>query len=199
MRFRSDGTLDTTFGNGGRVNTDFYGFGDQIFDLALDSSNRIVATGFSYIGSDQCGSYVKDVGLARYLENGSLDSSFNGTGRQTADLIAGQDTGYSVALQSDGKIAVAAFAYSGDNSINDFGLVRFNQNGSRDSSFGPRGDGVVTTDFTNTQTHYNYPYSIAVQPDGRIVVAGVTDICSGSGKNACRGSVNKLALARYFP
>ncbi|HEX7295987.1 MAG TPA: hypothetical protein VF251_09570, partial [Pyrinomonadaceae bacterium] len=199
MRFRPDGAIDTTFGNNGRVNTDFFGFGDQIFDLTLDANNRIVTTGFSYIASDQCGAYVKDFGLARYLEDGSLDLSFNSTGRQTVDLIAGQDVGQSVVVQADGSILVSGFAYSSNNAIHDFGLVRLNPDGTRDISFGPRGDGVVATDFFNSQLHYNYAFSVGIQLDGKIVVAGTTNICSGSGKNACRSSVSKIALARYWP
>jgi uncharacterized delta-60 repeat protein len=198
MRFKPDGTIDPTFGNNGRMITDFFGFEDQVRDLALDASNRIVAGGLTYIASDQCGAYVEDLGLARYLENGSLDLSFNGTGLQHVDFYAGLDIGKEVAIQSDGKIVMVGWARNDGNTITNFGVVRLNADGSRDASFGPRGDGVIGTDFPSSQTHYSYANAVALQSDGKIVVGGTAEVCTGSGKQACRSAVSKIALARYW-
>ena len=198
MRFNPDGTIDPTFGNSGRVITDFFGFGDQIYDLAIDANNRIVTVGFTYIASDQCGAYVEDVGIARYLETGSLDLSFNGTGLQHVDFYAGLDIGKEVAIQSDGKIVMVGWARNDGSTITNFGLARLNADGSRDASFGPRGDGVVGTDFYSGQTHYSYANAVALQSDGKIVVGGSAEVCTGNGKQACRSAVSNIALARYW-
>jgi uncharacterized delta-60 repeat protein len=199
MRFRPNGTIDTTFGNSGRVNTDFSGFEDEIRNLVLDSNNRIVAVGNTKIADSQCGSYVSDIGVARYLENGNLDFSLNGTGLLHADFYSGQDVTRAVALQPDGRIVVVGWAQNDGSTITNFGLVRFNIDGSRDTSFGPRGDGVVGTDFYSTQTHHSYANSVALQADGKIVVGGTAEICTGTGKQACRSGAAKIALARYWP
>jgi len=199
MRFNLDGTIDPTFGNSGRVITDFFGFEDQVRDLTLDANNRIVAGGITYIASDQCGAYVEDVGISRYLEDGSLDLSFNGTGLQHVDFYGGLDIGKEVAIQSDGKIVMVGWARNDGSTITNFGVLRLNADGSRDASFGPRGDGVVGTDFSSAQTHYSYANTVALQSDGKIVVGGTSEVCTGAGKQACRSSVSKIALARYWP
>src|ERR1051325_1502677 len=76
---------------------------------------------------------------------GDLDLTFSQDGEVTTDFFGHSDSGESIALQSDGKIVVAGSAMSGDDrSTSDFAVVRFNLDGTLDSSFG--GDGKVTTD-----------------------------------------------------
>jgi uncharacterized delta-60 repeat protein len=185
MRFKSNGATDTTFGSSGRVYTSFFGFGDQILSLAVDSTNRIVAAGFTYSANSSCGAYVQNFALARYTQDGVLDNSFSGDGRQNTDVYGGSDWARSVALQPDGKILVAGFAQSSDRTVGDFVLVRYNADATPDSSFGILGTGVVTTDFGY---QYDSGYGIALQPwDGKIVVAGFAN------------DVRLVALARYWP
>ncbi len=77
----------------------------------------------------------------RYNTNGSLDTSFDGDGRVTTPIGASQDIAESIVIQSDGKIVVAGRSSNGSN--DDFAVVRYNSNGSLDTSFD--GDGKQTT------------------------------------------------------
>ncbi|MGH9871453.1 MAG: hypothetical protein ACRD9S_03175 [Pyrinomonadaceae bacterium] len=168
MRFKANGATDTSFGLSGRVTTSFFGFGDQLRRLAIDSANRIVAAGFTNTATN-CGNYVIDFAIVRYTQDGSLDVNFSG-GKQTVDIYGGNDNLYGLAIQPDGKLLIAGSAYSSDQTVKDFALVRFNDNGTRDFGFGLLGNGIVTTDFYG---HQDYAYAVAVQPtDGKIVVTG---------------------------
>lgn len=170
MRFKPNGATDTTFGTSGIVKTSFFGFGDSAMSVATDSSNRIVATGYTYTGDgSQCGAYIQDAAVVRYTENGALDGSFGG-GKHTLDVYGGRDEPYQLALQTDGKIVIVGFSMSSDTTVHHILVARFNVDGSLDTSFGPSGNGVVTTAANNDQTH---GYSMALQPwDGKIVVVG---------------------------
>ncbi len=99
---------------------------------------------------------------------GSFDLSFDTDGKQTTQILA-EDVGYSVALQPDGKIVVAGYAYNG--SEHDFAVVRYNTDGSLDNTFD--GDGKLTTDFASSQ---DYGASVVIQLDGKIIVAGSSDV-----------------------
>lgn len=170
------GDLETTFGTGGKVTTDFANRDDQGRSVAVQSDGRIVVAGSSFDGNSVA------FALVRYNADGSLDTSFNGTGKVTTGIQV-FDYGLSVALQSDGKIVVAGSSYNsplggGSTTI---AVVRYNANGSLDTTFG--GTGKVTTDFPGNSEYAN---SIAVQVDGKIVVAGA----SNSGNTA-------IALVRY--
>jgi len=96
---------------------------------------------------------------------GFLDKTFNGNGRVLTD-VAGDDSGEAVAVQADGKIVVVGSSSGGT----DVALVRYNTDGSLDTSFGG-GDGIVITDVNGDDTGN----AIAIQGDQKIVVAGSTD------------------------
>ena len=153
-RYNRDGSLDQSFGGDGSVTTDFgdvMGGFDEAFGVALRPDGRIVAAGRASF----------DFGVARYNPDGSLDQSFGGDGTVTTDFgIPGGDVAFGVALQPDGRIIAA-----GDSS-GDFGVARYNRDGSPDQSFG--GDGRVTTGFSGG----DWAYAVALQPDGKIVAAG---------------------------
>ena len=85
--------------------------------------------------------------------------------------FGGTDTGYSLAMQSDGKILFAGNSENGGNYL--FALARFNTDGTIDNTFD--GDGKVTTDFTTTLNAGEYGFSVIVQSDGKIIVAGYSD------------------------
>ena len=95
---------------------------------------------------------------------GFLDKTFNGDGRVLTN-VAGDDSGEAVAVQADGKIVEAGTSSGGT----DVALVRYNTDGSLDTSFG--GDGIVVTDVSGD----DIVESIAVQADQKIVVGGSTD------------------------
>ncbi len=115
--------------------------------------------GDSYNGSNY------DFGVARYNTDGSLDSSFDTDGKVITAIGSSNDYVRSVAIQSDGKIVAAGYSYNGSNF--DFAVARYNTNGSLDSSFDT--DGKVTTAIGSSD---DYSYSVAIQSDGKIVVAG---------------------------
>lgn len=113
---------------------------------------------------------------------GDPDATF-GSGGSVSTAIGGDAGGNAVAIQPDGKIVVAGYAIPGGGER--FGVVRYDTTGGLDASFDT--DGRLTTTFgsmTATAT------SVAIQPDGKIVVAGN----SNNG-----GGTNVIALARYHP
>ncbi|MBI4660184.1 MAG: hypothetical protein HY735_15195 [Verrucomicrobia bacterium] len=166
-RYHVDGSLDTSFGPGGKVTTNF-GASDEARSVAIQSDGKIVAAGHSSSG-------VSDFALARYNSDGSLDESFGAGGKVTTDFNAGEDFGRSVAIQSDGKIVVAGVAGGS------FALARYRSDGGLDTTFGT--SGKVTADFGTSSSEGN---SVAIQGDGKIVVAGFSV-----------GANYDYALARY--
>lgn len=154
VRYASNGSLDTTFGNNGLVTTDLGDY-DYGYAMAIASDNRIIVAG--YTGSDNV-----DFALVRYNADGSLDTSFDTDGKVTTDF-GNDDYGRALAIQIDGKIIVAG--YTGSNNI-DFALVRYNVDGSLDTSFDT--DGKVTTDFGGEDN----ALALALQDDGKLLVAG---------------------------
>jgi uncharacterized delta-60 repeat protein len=178
-RYDSNGTLDTSFGTNGRVTTDFGGVYEAASSVALQSDGRIVVAGWSVLG------YYNNFALARYLVDGTLDTSFGTGGKVVTNFGEVSAQGSSVAVQPDGKIVVAG--YANIDGGYDFALVRYNANGSLDASFGP--GGKVVTEFGVLQQGYSFAEgsSVALQQDGKIVVAGVAYI--GPGRD--------FAVARY--
>jgi len=165
VRYLSNGSLDTTFDTDGIVTTSF-GINDDVgYAVAIQNDGRIVMTGFSYNGSTS----DADFALARYNINGSLDSTFDTDGLVTTPIGYYHDVVYSIALQSDGKILVAGSAYNIFAHL-DFALARYNSNGSLDSTFDT--DGKVITDIGNS---YDLGSSVAIQNDGKIVMAGYSE------------------------
>ena len=171
MRFKPNGATDLTFGTAGTVKTAFSGFGETLKSVVIDYSNRIVAGGQTYTANGVCGNYVIDFAIARYTENGGLDASFAG-GKQTVDFLGGRDElgGRGLAVQPDNKIVAFGYPHSSDITVRHFGLVRFNENGSRDSSFGLTGNGLVTTEIVG---HKAIGTAVGLDPtSGKIVIAG---------------------------
>src|SRR5439155_10568876 len=117
-RYNPDGSLDSTFGASGKVMTEF-GFGWDVANaLALQPDGKIVVAGSAYSGPDH------DFAIARYNSDGSLDTSFNGTGKVITSIGPGNDYANSVALQPDGKIVVAGRSLRG--SSGDLPVVAYN-------------------------------------------------------------------------
>ena len=153
-RYRADGTLDPTFSDDGKQSADFGGGGSSNGDVVVQGDGKIVVAGSTSAGG------TWDFGLVRYLSNGTPDSTFSGDGKVTTDFGGSADYGLAVALQADGKIVVAG--YSGTS----FAVARYDTHGVLDPTFS--GDGMVTTSFADPSG----ANAIAVQSDGKIVVAG---------------------------
>ena len=175
-RYGADGSLDMSFGADGKVTTSFTRHPDVAFAMGLQADGKIVVAG-------QASLAVRPTfALARYNPDGSLDSSFGQDGKVTTDFTPGGDDGaYTMTFQADGKI-VAAGQAGGKNFNWKFAVVRYNTDGSLDTSFG--GDGKVTTDFTDG---YEAAYGVAIEADGKIVAAGPSGCCPP-----------EVAVARYL-
>jgi len=180
-RYDANGSLDPSFGSGGKVQTDF-GFdnGEFAYAVAIQNDGKIVAAGGGFSPST-----LTDFALARYNADGSLDASFGGGGKIVTHL---QRTEYAngVAIQPDGKIvAVGATRQSTSVDGYDFGVVRYNPNGSLDTTFA--GSGFVITPFSSIADSAS---AVVIQPDGKILVVGFGNNAPGTGG---------FALARYNP
>ncbi len=179
--------LDNTFGTDGTVRNYILG-GDSTSDfaraIAIQPDGKIVVTGITLAKSVPNNAFA----VVRYDTNGTLDKTF-GTGGM---VIAGSDDWHatSMAIQIDGKIVVAGSAdlspsaYASNNTY-EFGLYRFNSNGTLDNSFGKAGE--INKSIIGGDSTWDKGYSVAIQPDGKIVVAGLSQ---DSGKTA-------FALARF--
>ncbi|ASF48044.1 delta-60 repeat domain-containing protein [Methylovulum psychrotolerans] len=177
VRLNTDGSLDTAFGNGGKVTTDMGSANDAAFSTLVQSDGKIVLAGHS--------------GLARYNSNGSLDNTFSGDGKLTTDysisgavsvwggklVAAGGNTidrykadgSLDTSFSGDGKVStdfsVAAISVQTNGKlvvVGDGTLARYNGDGSLDTTFS--GDGKAQVGFTAA--------GVTVQADGKILVTG---------------------------
>ena len=171
IRYLPDGTLDTSFGTGGKVITSV-GQDDSCSSVFVQSDGKILVT-----GSDG-----DDITVVRYLADGSLDTSFGGDGKVTTQVTPYASMANEVIVLADGKVVVCGNAYDGFTSY-DFALVRYNADGSLDAGFGA--GGKTTTDFDHDNDRAT---AMAVQNDGKIVVGGHTFVGTSN---------NDVALARY--
>ena len=161
-RYGVDGTLDSTFGSGGVVVTNFEG---RLSALALASGGKILAAGTGFNGYTFRG-FV----LARYNADGTSDLTFGTAGSVTSHFGSGDpDAAFALAVQSDGRIVVAGRAEPGQrNGTSYFGLLRYEADGVLDRSFAPcvgatTGFGV----FVGAEA-----VAVLVQPDGKLVAVG---------------------------
>jgi uncharacterized delta-60 repeat protein len=153
-RYDLHGTLDRTFGNDGRVVTNLSPGDDVALDVAIQPDGKIVAVGRSGNGN---GAFA----LIRYGPKGRLDPTFGGDGVVTTDFTDQGDFAAGVALQDDGKIVAVGRADSA------FAVARYRPGGVLDQTF--KADGTVTTELT---VQRDGAASVAIQPDGKLVVVG---------------------------
>lgn len=175
VRYNIDGSLDNSFSGDGKQTTGVGSSYDQGKAVAIQSDGKILVAGFSSIGT------VNDFSIVRYNIDGSLDNTFSGDGKQTTDFGNGEDYGYALAIQDNGKILVAGYSSTGTNYV--FAIVRYNLDGSLDNSFS--GDGKQITAIGSNS--FDYTTSIAIQDDGKLLVVGYSN----------DGSNNDFALVRY--
>jgi uncharacterized delta-60 repeat protein/LPXTG-motif cell wall-anchored protein len=159
LRYNANGTLDNTFGTGGKVTTVIES--SEAYSVMLQADGKILVSGVSYNNST---SYFA---VARYNTNGTLDNTFGTGGKVTTDFDNNRSEAMAITSQADGKIILAGTAYIG--STYAYAVARYNTNGSLDNTFGT--GGKVTTVFNVTSN----AFSLALQADGRIIVAGTSD------------------------
>src|SRR5438094_2323478 len=135
-RYAPDGTLDRSFGTGGRLVTDFRSPNSLATALATQADAKVVVAGYADISASLHGRY--EFALARYTRQGTLDLSFGRNGRVLTHFGGRRSSSgvNAVAIQSDGNLVAAGFG-SG------FALARYTARGTLDRSFGRSGKVVV--------------------------------------------------------
>ncbi|MFJ5138641.1 calcium-binding protein [Streptomyces sp. NPDC088707] len=169
VRLGTDGTLDPGLGGDGAVVAGFTPTSPQdgggiARGMALQPDGRIVSVG--YVGNT-----AFDIGVARYNSDGTLDTTFSGDGMVTADF-GGTEFGNAVAVQPDGRIVAAGSGGLG------FAVLRYNANGTPDAGFGTGGRTSV-----NAPGDGGIAYGLALQQNGKIVLAGRADDPNSSEAN----------------
>ncbi|HEY3139535.1 MAG TPA: hypothetical protein VGJ86_00300 [Acidimicrobiales bacterium] len=150
-RYNPDGSLDPTFGDGGKVTTDFDLESDVAAALILQRDGKLVAAAEAF-------------GLVRYNADGSLDRAFGDGGRVRTDFGGQGQQAHALAVQRDGKFVAAGRV---DGLIGGFALARYNPDGTLDTTFGT--GGLVISGLGG---NVDYATALVVQPDGRLVAAG---------------------------
>lgn len=156
----ADGDLDLSFDNDGKLATTLGG-ASEARDVAIQSDGKIVVAVITFNGTNN------DFGVIRYNTDGSLDNTFDEDGKVTIAVGSGDDYVSSVLIQPDGKILLGGFAHNGSN--NDFALVRVTATGALDPTFGSGGKVMTPVLFGDDRA-----YNMAVQSDGKILLAGYT-------------------------
>jgi uncharacterized delta-60 repeat protein len=153
--------LDPTFGTAGKVTTTMGTSGAEIQKIVLQPDGKLIAAGYA----QNTGSAVRQFALARYRPDGSLDTTFGSSGRVFTTIPGGNATAYDAVIQPNGRIVVVGMLDTGArySSV----IVRYNSNGSLDTSFS--GDGILVYNYNADST--DHATSVLLQPDGKILVA----------------------------
>lgn len=180
-RYKADGSLDNSFGNGGKVNTLFTSTIGAAQAVTLAADNRIVIAG--HIGHQ--------FSLAQLNTDGSLDAGFGTGGKVTTPVVADNwDEATSIVRQADGKLLVGGWAYDGVSSNGNFVVLRYNANGSADAGFGTAGQ-VITGVAPNGRSDSGR--AMVLQSDERVSTVRVLQAGEAS-----EGGGYKFALLRYW-
>jgi uncharacterized delta-60 repeat protein len=178
-RYNADGSLDASFGVDGLVTTDIDNFTqEEARAVVVQPDGKIIVAG-NIRDTRVVGGTLFDkffFTLVRYNTDGSLDTSFNQSGKLKSAAVG---RAFAVALQSDGKIVAAGDDATDTpvSTVSNVRLARFNTDGSVDTDFGDQG--VVTTD--TTAGDVDGATNIVIQPDGAIVVSGAFSKSTGTG------------------
>ncbi|QOV89073.1 NHL repeat-containing protein [Humisphaera borealis] len=188
----SAGSLDTTFGVAGSGKVLAQSVGFEIADVAVLPNGKVIAIG----------TLNKDFAVARLSTDGKLDRTFGGGdgvatadfgGEDNPDFGIGGDFANTVAIQADGKIVVAGgMTEDAWDNYGNTAVARFNTNGTLDNSFD--GNGRMTINFTGVGE--SFANAIAIQPDGKLVVAGVANT---AGTITIHLRTEDFAVARINP
>ncbi|MCF6171792.1 MAG: T9SS type A sorting domain-containing protein [Bacteroidales bacterium] len=176
VRYTSEGALDGSFGNGGKVTSSIGQDSSALSrDLKILEGDKIILSGWVDVGNNY------NLMLARYNENGTPDESF-GEGGMVIDDFGSWETTWRMLIQEDGKILCSGSIGIGMDS--DFALFRYNPDGNPDDTFGD--DGLVITDFLGL----DYALGMAIDQNNKILAGGTT-------KETLTGT-SILALSRYI-
>jgi len=180
-RYTSAGALDTGFGTGGKVVGLFGSVIGSARASALTADGKLVVAGDANDG----------FALVRLTEAGALDTSFGTAGKVITQVNEGNsDVATALAVQSDGKLVVGGWTYTGGSSSGDFAVLRFEATGAPDTTFGS--GGTVTTPVASG-TKSDQAKAAALQVDERVPVTRI--LLAGSANEAN----NDFAVTRYWP
>jgi uncharacterized delta-60 repeat protein len=167
VRYNVNGTLDQGFGVGGKVISAISAGYDQARAVVVQSDGNIVVAGYCGVPG------INEFCAARYQSNGSFDPTFGTQGKVVTTIVpTAYNVAYSMALQPDGKLVLVG-------GCERFCAVRYNTNGTLDSTFGI--EGKVTAPISPNGLEVGRARAVAIQPDGKIVIA--TDYCNDSSNN----------------
>lgn len=175
LRYNADGTPDASFGSGGKVITSMGGTGstDIAYAVALQADGKLVLA-----GSCSNASFTAFCAL-RYSADGTLDLSFNSTGKVITIMPGGNNSeARGIALQPDGKLVLAGGCNNAPR-LRDFCALRYLANGTLDPSFGS--GGTVLSEIGGNNEAAN---AVVLQPDGKLVLAGYCHDARGTGDNS---------------
>jgi len=180
-RYTPNGTLDSSFGTGGKVASVFGSTIGSAYAVTITSDGKLVVAGYS----------SNDFSLARLTDTGAPDSSFGTAGKVVTPLNAtNSDVATAVTVQSDGKIVAAGWVNAGGSSAADFAVLRYDSTGAPDNSFGTGGTVVTQVAPPGKNDKAN---ALALQPDDRVPVVRILVAGQASGDNS------DFALTRYWP
>lgn len=164
VRYNADGTLDTSFGGDGQVTTSFTG-GVNARSVMIQPDGKIVVAGYlSFTTGD-----LRDIMLARYETDGTLDPAFGTGGTAIIDLTPNAtEVAFDAVMLSGGKIIIVGQKNDAVG-FADFLVARFNSDASVDTSFGTNGFTTIAVAPSNN----DLADSVAIAPDGKIVVGGI--------------------------
>lgn len=155
------GSLDWTFGENGIVISPETPDEEQAYKIAVQADNKILVAGMVNTGNQS------DFLVTRYLANGELDNEFGQNGIATFDGGTVADVAWDMVIQVDGKILLGGNVNNVNTTVDDFAMLRLNPDGSPDNSFGT--GGLVVTDI---EQKWDNVYAMALQDDGKILLAG---------------------------
>jgi uncharacterized delta-60 repeat protein len=185
MRLNQDGTPDSSFGSGGKTIVSFSTDTDELRDVVIEPDGQIIASGYAVVSGEL------DTTVARLNPDGTLDtasdstpgSEFSDDGKLVIDLAATrEDYGQSLVVQGSGKLVILAGVKvgPGDNEY-DAGLLRLNEDGTPDGTWGP--GGLRTFDIGPDTSDGDLPKELEEQIDDKLVVFGEFDNAGGASED----------------
>jgi uncharacterized delta-60 repeat protein len=163
VRYNADGSLDASFDGDGKA-TVLIGRGAFGEEAALQADGKIVVAGW-HIGD------ANDFAVVRFLANGATDASFDGDGIVTTAFANTNSKAVAAKIQADGKIVAAGYTQFG--LAGSMVAARYQPDGALDETFGNQGRVILNVNAAD------FASSVALQADGKIILAGTTQITSG--------------------
>ena len=167
IRLTSSGSLDTSFSGDGMTTVDFNSSTDISYSVVINSDGTILVGGSAVVSG------INNFGVAKFLSNGVLDTTFGVSGKATISFSTGNAEAFAMEVQSDGKIVLGGRAYSGTKY--NFAIARMLSDGSLDTGFAT--SGKLAT-YVNAASGEETAAALKIQTDGSILLVGRSYITS---------------------